>query len=109
MFDKLREKDSRYVSHKLLLLRCISGKVVPNGFRLELELTTGNHSETFLNNWYDKLQQYLLGFIKGIILFCDKTTTDLKAEIKNIKNPKTMLKNNTFQEEQNIIKTEISP
>ena len=41
---------------------------------------------------------------KDIITFCDKTITDLKGEVKNIKqNPKTILENKKFLEVQNTI------
>ena len=94
--------EGRHVSHRLFLTRCIPENVIPNGLRLKLERTVGNHNETFLNNWCEKLQQHSLGFMKDIITFCDKTITELKAEIENIeKNLKTILESNTFQEAQN--------
>ena len=37
--DRSREKEGRYVSHKLFLSRCISENVIPNGLRLEPEPT----------------------------------------------------------------------
>ena len=82
--DRLRDKEGRYVNHKLFLSRCISENAILNGLRVELEPTIENHDETFLNNWYEKMQQHSLRFMKGIIIFCDKTITELKAEIKNI-------------------------
>lgn len=97
----MREKEGRYVSHKSFLPRCVSENVIPNGFRLELEPTIGIQNVTFLNNWYEKPQQYSLEFMKDIITFCDKTIAESKAEIKNRKkNLKTILENNTFHKVQ---------
>ena len=42
-------KKERYVNHILFLSRCISENVIPNSLKLELELTIGNHDETFQN------------------------------------------------------------
>ena len=47
---RLKEKHARYESHKEFLTRCISEKLVPNGLKLELERTIGNHDQEFLDN-----------------------------------------------------------
>ena len=42
-------RKERYVNHILFLSCCISENVIPNSLKLELELTIGNHDETFQN------------------------------------------------------------
>ena len=96
-FCRLREKEGGYVYHRLFLSCCISENIIPNGLRLELEPTIGNHDETFLNNWYEKLQQHSQGFMKDIITFCYKRITKLKVGIEN-----TEKKTENHSREQNI-------
>ena len=93
----MREKEGGYVNHKLFLACCISENIIPNGLRLELEPTIGNHDETFLSNWYEKLQQHSQGFMKDIITFCHKIITKLKVGIE-----KTEKKSEKHSREQHI-------
>ena len=50
--DRLRDKAGRYESHKSFLEKCITENVIPNGLKLELEPTIGNHDEEFISNFY---------------------------------------------------------
>ena len=56
--DRLRDKAGRHESHKSFLEKCITENVIPNGLKLELEPTIGNHDEEFLSCWYNKLQSF---------------------------------------------------
>ena len=101
--DRLTEKEWRYVNHKLFLSRCFSENAITNGLRLELEATIVNYNETFLNDWYERLKQHSVEFIKDIITFWEKAVTELKAEIENTEKKLKNLENSTLQEVQNTI------
>ena len=104
--DRLRDKAGRYNSHHSFLTRCISENIIPNGLKLELEPTIGNHDEEFLNNWYNKLQKYSLDFMNDIVVFCNQTNANLANEIKSTENElQQLLEKDTFQEIQNTINT----
>ena len=92
------------MGHELFLSSCITENIIQNGLKRELERTIGNHDENFLSNCYDKLQQHSLKFMKNIETVCDKTFTNVKAEMENTeKNLTTNVKYKTFQEVQNLV------
>ena len=100
----MTEIEGRYTDHKLFLSTYISENITPNGLKRKLEPTIENHNTNFLSNLYDKLQQYLLVFMKEIVTFCNKTITNVKAETENTeKNLKINIKYKTFSEVQNPI------
>ena len=45
--DRLQDKSTRYESHKEFLEKCIREKVIPDGLRVDVEPTIGNHDEEF--------------------------------------------------------------
>ena len=45
-FTRLQDEGGMYNTHGLFLL-CISGNIIPNGQRLELETGNGNYNENF--------------------------------------------------------------
>ena len=41
--DRLHDKKERYQSHRQFLQKCLDNDIIPNGLRLDLEPTIGNH------------------------------------------------------------------
>lgn len=79
---------------------------MPNGLELELKPTTVNHDEDFLNNWYKKLQQYSLAFVKDVATFCNTTITNLTIEIQKTENElQQILEKDAYQDVQNTTNT----
>ena len=79
--DRLHDKKERYLSHRQFLQKCLDNDIIPNGLRLDLEPTIGNHDEDFLKNWYGKLEEYSKNFMKEVLSFCDKTNIETDASI----------------------------
>ena len=79
--DRLHDKKERYLSHQQFLQKCLDNDIIPNGLRLDLEPTIGNHDEDFLKNWYAKLEEYSKNFMKDVLAFCEKTNTETEANI----------------------------
>ena len=52
----LKSKQARYESHKSFLARCLEVKIIPKGLVLDLEATTGNQVQEFLDSWFDKFK-----------------------------------------------------
>ena len=98
--NRLKDKNPRYQSHIEFLLQCTKSKLIPQGFKLELEPTIENHDQECLDTWYSNLQEFSLRLMKGIIKFCDKT-----AHINSTENA---LKQNMEKEEFQEIKQTIS-
>ena len=71
--NRHKEKHARCESHKELLTRCISEKLLPKGIKLEFEPTIGNHDQEFLDNYFSKLNEFSFSLMKDIVTFCDKT------------------------------------
>ena len=53
----------------------MSDGLLLKGLGRMLEPTIGNHDQTFLDNCYSKLKQFLLSLLKNIVQFCEKTIT----------------------------------
>ena len=70
--NRHKEKHARCESHKELLTRCISEKLVPKEIKLEFEPTIGNHDQEFLDNCFSKLNEFSFTLMKDIVTFCDK-------------------------------------
>ena len=97
--DRLRDKAGRYESQKSFLEKCIAENVIPNGLKLELQPTIGNHDEEFLSCWYNKLQSFSKEFMKDIISFCIKTSSELTDDINKTENElTTLLEKKTYEE-----------
>ena len=82
--DRLHDKKERYSSHRQFLQKCLDNDIVPNGLRLDLEPTIGNHDEEFLQNWYSKLEEYSKNFMKDVLAFCVKTNAETDETIKTV-------------------------
>ena len=65
----------------LYIYICIEQKVIPNGLKIELEPSIGNHDEQFLSKWSERMQEFSLTLMKDIVEYCDKTTTKASEEI----------------------------
>ena len=109
--DRLHDKKERYQSHRLFLRKCLDNNIIPNGLRLELEPSIGNHDEDFLKNWYSKLEEYSKNFMKDVLAFCEKTSEETDTNITEVNTElqsavekeqydsvqETIIKNNTLQ------------
>ena len=82
--DRLHDKKERYQSHRDFLQKCLDNDIIPNGLRLELEPSIGNHDEAFLQNWYSKLEEYSKNFMKDVLAFCVKTNEETDANIATV-------------------------
>ena len=81
--DRLNDKEARFQSHKEFLERCLAANVIPNGLKVELEPSIGNHNEDFIANWNDKLNKFSRELMTDVIEFCGKTITATNPEIEN--------------------------
>ena len=99
--NRLKDKNARYQSHREFLSQCIKSKLIPNGLKLELEPTTGNHDQEFLDMWYSNLQEFSLTLMKVIVDFCDKTISENATQINSTEKS---LKQNVEKEEFQKIK-----
>ena len=109
--DRLHDKKERYQSHRQFLKKCLDNDIIPNGLRLELEPSIGNHDEDFLKNWYSKLEEYSKNFMKDVLAFCEKTNEETDANITEVNTElqtavekeqydnvqETVIKNNTLR------------
>lgn len=81
--DRLNDKEARFQSHKEFLERCITGNVIPNGLKIELEASIGNHNEQFLTKWNEKLIKFSRELTEDVIEFCGTTITETNTEIND--------------------------
>ena len=87
--NRLTDKCCRYKSHKEFLEKCKAANQIPDGLRLTLEPSIGNHDDEFLKKWYETLDECSLIFINMVTDFCDKTITSLvqeKSQTKDVLN-----------------------
>ena len=94
------DKVTRFESHKEYLMACVKDKLIPTNFKIELEPSISNHDNTFLDTWYEKIQNLSLDLMKDTVKFCEKTITKARTEIKILEDE---YKNQTDQEEYNEI------
>ena len=78
------DKATRFESHKEYLMACIKDKLIPTNFKIEVEPSIGNHDDTFLATWYEKIQNLSLDLMKDTVKFCEKTITKARTEIKTL-------------------------
>jgi len=103
--NRLQDKASRYNSHKEFLSQCIQNKLIPNGLKMEMEPTIGNHDQDFLDTWYSNLEDFSLVLMKQIVSFCDKTINQTEEDITKTKH---VLKSETEKSEFNEIEKTIN-
>ena len=96
--NRLKDKHARYKSHKQFLEQCIQAGLIPKGLKPELEATIGNRNQEFLNNWYTKLQDFLLILMEDIVKYCD----DRKKTVTLINSAEVPLKQNIEKKKTNI-------
>ena len=105
--NRLKDKVTRYESHKDFLTRCIAEKLIPKGLKLGLEPTIGNFDQEFVDEWYSKLKGFSLKLMNDIT-YCEKT---IEFTNESIKNTETALRNLTENQEflniEKILKTYI--
>ena len=94
--NRLKDKVTRYESHKDFLTRYIAEKLIPKGLKLELEPTIGNFDQEFVDEWYSKLKGFSLILMKDITTYCEKT---IKSTNDSIKNTEATLRNLTENQE----------
>ena len=64
---------------------CLTANVIPNGLKLELEPSIGNHNEDFLPKWNDKLNKFSRELTTDVIEFCGKAITETEDTNKEPK------------------------
>ena len=84
LLDRLTDKKTRYHSHISFLTKCINESIIPNGLKVELEPTIGNHDKQFLNTWHEKCKKFSLEMMQDIISFSEKTADTVEKERKTI-------------------------
>ena len=80
--SRLKDKTLRYESHKDFLEKCIKDKGIPEGLRIHVEPSIGNHDDEFLAMWYCKHEGYSLDLTQEITNFCEKMLAKTAIEIK---------------------------
>ena len=63
--DRLGDKIDRYHSHDEFLRKCVTNKVTPISYQINLEPSIGNHDEAFLKGCYDMLE----GFSRDVMKY----------------------------------------
>ena len=101
----LKDKNAQYQFHMELLSQRIEPKLIPKGFRLELEPTIANHDEEFLDTWYSNIPELSLTLMKRIVKFCEKTISETAMYINSTEKA---LKQNMEEEESQKIKETLS-
>ena len=94
--NRLKDKVTRYESHKDFLARCIAEKPIPKGLKLEIEPTIGNFDQELVDECYSKLKVFSLILIKGITTYCEKT---IESTNESMKNTETTLRKLTENQE----------
>ena len=98
----MREKSTRYNSHKDIPSRCIQEKLVPKGLELSLEPAAGNYDQEFIDNWYSNLKDFSRILMKQTVAFCEKTEVKTETSITEIEATlKRQLKKDDYAQMQN--------
>ena len=100
--NRLRKIDKvkhvRYKSRKDYFSQCIAEKLVPKGWKLELEPIISNCDEEFVDLLYSNLKTFFVTLMKDIVIVVHCDPTIVKTE-DSIKDTETHLKNVTEREE----------
>ena len=103
--NHLRAKSPQYNPHKNYLSRCIQETLVPKILEHNLEPTSGNYDQEFIDNWYSNLKDFSLILVKQILTYCKKTIEKSQTKKKKIEAYlKQQLKKDDYAEILNIIK-----
>ena len=65
----LNDKKGRCESHYAFVTRLQKEKIIPDGLKVYLESSVGNHSEEFLNNCHERLQSFSLTLMSDVLTF----------------------------------------
>ena len=68
--DRFSEKRSDTNHTKNFLTRCLGANIIPNGLKLPLEPSIGNHDDDFVNKWYEKLEKFSRELMQDVIEHC---------------------------------------
>jgi hypothetical protein len=82
--DRFHDKEVRFQSHKEFLTRCLEANIIPNGLKLQLEPSIGNHNDEFVNKWYEKLEKFSRELMQDVIEECNTTLTSVNTEITTL-------------------------
>ena len=80
--NNLNDKKARFESHKSFLTRCYEEKIIPNGLKIYVEPSIGNHDDDFLKKWFDILETCSFQLMEHTINFSKKTITNVSEEIE---------------------------
>ena len=65
--DRFSDKEIRFKSHKEFLTRYLGSNIIPNGLKLQLEPSIGNHGDEFVNKWHEKLEKFSRELKQGVV------------------------------------------
>ena len=82
--DRLVEKKNKYTVHQEFLEKCIQEKVIPQGLKIVLEPSIGNHDEAFLKKWKGRMEEFSLTIMNDIKEFCEETQTKVTEDINQL-------------------------
>ena len=71
--SRLKDNAVRYKSHNYFLSRWIAKEFVPKGLKREMEPTSGNYDQEFVDTSYSNLKTFSLTLMKDIVALCDKS------------------------------------
>ena len=104
--DRFSDKEIRFKSHKEFLTRCLEANIIPNGLKLQLEPSIGNHDDAFVNKWYGKLEKFSRELMQDVIEHCDTTLNTVKTEITTVESSlRNHIEENQFAEIKKAITT----
>ena len=81
--DKLHDKKARFESHENYLSKCLTNNLIPNGLKVFVEPSIGNHNEAFLTKWYGRLEEFSRTLTSDVEEFCKQELIETKAEIES--------------------------
>jgi len=82
--DRLKNKKSRFESHQWYFTKCLEEDQIPNGLKIFVEPTIGNHDEEFVRAWYDiqsRCSRQLADLTKT---FCDRVVIETTKEVMDV-------------------------
>ena len=101
--DRLGDKIDRYHSHDEFLRKCVTNKVTPISYQINLEPSIGNHDEAFLKGYYDMLEGFSRDVMKYTAEYCQERIKVFEAEQETA--TKALSENNTGEVFTEIKKT----
>ena len=84
--DKNVNKMCRFESHRDFLQTCLQEQLVPNGLRIRLEPSIGNHDQEFLQSIYESINKCEVDCMQKTVKFCEKTISESENQAKSLDN-----------------------